>query len=84
MNNDIFNENVTNNNNDYVPRMRTIPKAYQELLKLDPDTSISMRGFRKICASEQVPKVNVGNKTLINFDLLLKMIPCYNSTATGA
>ena len=84
MNERINNDNVTNNNNDYVPRMRTIPRAYQELLKLDPDTSISMRMFRKICGSEQVPKVNIGNKTLINFDLLLDVIPCYNGFATGA
>ena len=82
MNNIILNENETNNS--YIPRMRTIPKAYAELKKLDPDTSISMRMFRKICGSDQVQKVNVGNRTLINFDLLLEVIPCYNGIATGA
>lgn len=67
-----------------LPRMRTIPKAYDEIKKIDPDTSLSMRSFRKLIGSGQIPTKTVGNKVLINLDLLFNWLSCYNDTATGA
>ena len=84
MNESVSNENVTNNNSDYVPRMRTIPKAYQELLKLDPDTSLSMRGLRDLVSSGQIPTITIKNRVLINLDLLIQWLSCYNDSATCA
>ena len=70
--------------NENLPRMRTIPKAYEELKKLDPDTCISMRGLRRIIGSGEVPTVKINNKVLVNLDLLLNYFQCYNDAATGA
>lgn len=67
-----------------VPRMRTIPQAYALLKEVDPDTSVSMRGLRKIISSGDIPTVKINNKVLINFDFLLRYLSCYNNSATGA
>ena len=77
-------KNINGNNNVRLPRMRTIPKAYDEIKKNDPDTSISMRAFRKLISSGQIPTVNVGNKVLVNLDLLFNWLSCYNDSATCA
>lgn len=73
------NVNVTNNR---LPRMRTIPKAYEEIKKIDPDTSFSIRALRKLVSSGQIPTVKISNKILINLDLLINKLSCYNDTAT--
>lgn len=65
-------------------RMRTLPKAYAEIIKLDPDSSLSMRGLRKLVSSGQIPTVKVANKVLINLDLLIQWLSCYNDTADCA
>lgn len=61
-----------------IPRMRTIPKAYEELKTLDPNTSVTLRGIREMVRAGKIPVCSVGNKTLINFDLLLHKLSCYN------
>ena len=58
--------------------MRTAPQAYKELLTLDPDTAITLRAIRRMIADGEIPSVRVGTKTLINFDLLLHKLSCYN------
>lgn len=73
-----------NANEKKLPRMRTIPRAYAELKKLDPDTCISMRGLRKIIGSGDIPTVKISNKVLVNFDLLISYLSCYTDNATGA
>lgn len=70
--------------NEKLQRMRTIPKAYEEIKALDPNTCISMRGLRKIIGSGDVPTVKISNKALVNLDLLIDYLSCYNNTATGA
>lgn len=85
LNNKVSNNvNETNDNNKSIPRMRTLPKCYEELKKLDPDTCISMRGLRKIICSGNVPNVKINNKVLVNFDLLVSYLSCYTDSATGA
>lgn len=75
----------TNDTTEYkLPRMRTIPKAYEEIKKLDPDTSLSMRGLRRLVSSGIIPTVKISNKTLINMDLLKQRLSCYNDTAVSA
>lgn len=64
------------------PRMRTLPKAYQEIKKLDPDTDFSMRSLRKLIKSGIIPTVKIQNKTLVNLDLLLDKLSCYNDSDT--
>ena len=68
---------MTTNNNNVIrtlPRMRTIPKAYAEIKALDSGTSFSMRALRRIVKSGEMPTVTVGNKQLINLDLLIQKI----------
>ena len=71
-----------NQKNNSPPRMRTLPKAYQEIKKLDPDTDFSMRALRKFIKSGKIPTVKIQNKTLVNLDLLLEKLSCYNDSDT--
>ena len=54
--------------------MRTIPKAYKEIKKLDSETSFSMRALRRMCADKEIPTIKVGNKTLLNLDVLIQTL----------
>lgn len=62
--------------NNYVPRMRTLPKAYAEIKKLDPDTAFTMRALRRMVINGELPTVEVASKKLINLDLLLDKLSC--------
>lgn len=72
------------NNDNKKVRMRSIPKAYEEIKKMDPDTSFSMRALRRLVGSGEIPAVKISNKVLINLDLLLDKLACYNDSATCA
>lgn len=61
---------------NYVPRMRTLPKAYAEIKKLDPDTAFTMRALRRMVINGELPTVEVASKKLINLDLLLDKLSC--------
>ena len=61
--------------------MRTIPKAYEEIKQLDNNTCFTLRALRRMCANGDIPTVKVGNKTLINLDLLINTLSCYNDGA---
>lgn len=65
-----------NNRNNNPPRIRTIPKAYEEIKKLDSNTSFTMAALRNMCRNGEVPTFRIGNKTLLNFDLLLDTLAC--------
>ena len=65
-------------------RMRSIPKAYEEIKKIDPDTCFSMRALRRLVGSGEIPTVKISNRVLINLDLLLDKLACYNESATCA
>ncbi len=62
-------------------RMRTIPKAYEEIKKLDNNTCLTMRALRRMCSNGDITTVKVGNKTLLNLDLLINTLSCYNDNA---
>lgn len=74
-----YNQTLNLNMNS-TPRIRTIPKAYDEIKKLDKDTSFTLRALRRMCANGDIPTVKVGNKTLINVDLLIRTLSCDNET----
>lgn len=61
-----------------LPRMRTLPKAYEEIKALDSNTSFSMRALRRMVRSGEMPSVMVGNKRLINLDLLFQKLDSYD------
>ena len=66
------------------PRMRTVPKAYEEIKRIDPDSAISLRALRRMVANDEVPTVQVASKKLVNLDLLLEKLSCYNDGAICA
>ena len=57
-----------------VPRMRTIPEAFNELKKADPGTAYTLRALRSAVNRGEVPVVMVGNKRLVNLDKLFEML----------
>ncbi len=44
------------------PRMRTLPKAYEEVKAADPDTAFTMRALRRLVKCGDIQTVRVGNK----------------------
>ena len=58
--------------------MRTIPKAYEEIKAIDPNTDLSLRTLRRMVKSGKIPSVQIASKTLVNLDLLLEVLSCYN------
>lgn len=57
-----------------VPRMRTIPEAFNELKKADPETAYTLRALRAAVNRGELPVVRVGNKRLVNLDKLFEML----------
>lgn len=57
-------------------RMRTIPKAYDEIKRLDPETNLSSRAFRRMVGSGTIPSVKVDNVVLVNLDRALEILSC--------
>lgn len=57
-----------------VPRMRTIPEAFKELQKADPNTAYTLRALRAAVNKGEIPVVSVGNKRLINLDTFFEML----------
>ena len=60
------------------PRMRTIPQAYKEIKANDPNSALSMRALRRMVSTGEIPSISVKSKKLINVDLLLEHLSCYN------
>ncbi len=65
-------------------RMRTIPKAFEAVKQADPNTDLTLRALRRMVNNGEIPVVRISNKVLINLDLLLDKLSCYNDDATCA
>lgn len=52
-------------------RMRLLKEVYEQLKLDDPDTNITMYALRTIVKSGKVSTIQLGRKTLINYDSLL-------------
>lgn len=61
-----------------VPRLRTIPKALEEIQQADPDTALTMRALRRMVNTGELPTVAINSKRLINMNLLFDHVSCYN------
>ena len=57
-----------------MPRMRTISECARLLREEDPGTAISQNAIRTMVLTGKIPHVSVGNKRLINYDLMLEML----------
>ena len=71
--------NIIESNNNRIPRMRTIAQAYKAIKESDPNTAFTMRALRRMVDNKEIPTVSIGNKRLINLDLLLNRLSCYNT-----
>lgn len=54
--------------------VRTLPKAYKDILALDPKTSLSLYGLRQMVSSGEIKYIERGNRKLINLEELLSLL----------
>ena len=66
-------ENRTN-----IPRLRTIPKALEEVQFADPNTALTMRALRRMVNTGEIPTVAINSKRLIDMNLLYNHLSCNN------
>jgi len=57
-----------------IPKMRTINQCIQEVKEHDVDTALTKHALRHLIATEKLPVSKIGNKTLINMDVLDKVL----------
>ena len=60
-----------------IPRMRTLPEAFRELKKADPNTAYTLRALRAAVKKGEIPVLRVGSdktKVLVNLDTLFEML----------
>ncbi len=53
-----------------MPRMRTIEQAAARLAGIDPETAFTKTALRRLVVTGQLPSVRVGQKYLVNLDVL--------------
>ena len=53
-----------------LPRMRTIEQAAAWLAETDPETAFTKTALRRLVVTGQLPSVRVGQKYLVNLDVL--------------
>lgn len=58
------------------PRMRTLPEAAAELKSIDENTAVTLSALRRMVKSGELPYIAIGNKRLINFDVLIQRLDC--------
>ncbi len=61
-----------------MPRMRTIDQAIAWLKETDPESALTRNALRKLVISGKLPHVKIGQKYLINLDVLAEYL--YGST----
>lgn len=54
--------------------LRSIKKAYENIIKDDPDTAITVHTIRTWCKEGKIKHVMAGTKVLVDMDSLLKYI----------
>ena len=55
-----------------LPRMRTRDKCMEMIKQDDPETALTRSSLEYLIRSGRIPRVEIGNKILINYDLLLE------------
>lgn len=63
-----------NNNETRIPRMRTLPKAVEEIRAADPDTQFTLATLRKLVKRGAVNTVALGNYSLVDLDQLIEVL----------
>ena len=55
-------------------KMRTINEAYNWLKKQDPETCLTRNAFRKMVGQGKIPFLQIGNRRLLNVDLIIPIL----------
>ena len=55
-------------------RMRTRDNAIKMIREIDPETALTRTGLDSLIRSAKLPTTKIGNKILVNVDLLLEMM----------
>ena len=63
-----------NTNENRIPRMRTLPKAMEEIKKADPGTQLTLATLRKMVERGLIGTVPLGNYRLVDLDKLLALL----------
>ena len=63
-----------------IPKLRTIRQSYQEIKKLDSDSTVTEYFIRSLCKSGKVQHFMSGNKILVNFDDLIRYLNSDDTT----
>ena len=53
-------------------RMRLVTEAYAYLLNQDPECALRESAFKRLVKQGVIPSIKVGNKTLVNLDVIDK------------
>lgn len=61
-----------------VPRLRTIPQAFEVIKQQDPNTALTLRALHRMVDNAEIPTIPIGSKKLIDLDLLFEHLSCYN------
>ena len=73
---------IISKEDDDLAQNEDIPKAYKEIKALDPHTDLTLRALRRMVKNGEIPSVQIASKNLINLDLLLEVLSCYNNDTT--
>jgi len=66
---DMYRNSAIREGGEFMTKLRTINKAYDEIKARDPDTAISRRMFRDIVRSGMIPSIARGNRSLVDVDV---------------
>lgn len=57
-----------------IPRMRTVPEAMKQIREEDPNTCVTLASIQDAIRKGRLTVVEAGNKKLINYDYLIKLL----------
>ena len=63
-----------NETENRIPRMRTLPKAMEEIKEADPGTQLTLATIRKLVDRGLIGTVPLGNYRLIDLDKLFALL----------
>lgn len=55
-------------------KFRTIPKAYNYIKEIDPDSGVTLYMIRKLAEQEKISITKSGRKTLVDVDSLMAFL----------
>lgn len=57
-----------------MPRMRTLPKAVEEIRRMDPDSAFTLHALQRLVKQGKIPVTKVESRRLVNLNQLLEYL----------